>query len=240
MAYRFVLRPRLLGWGASTEELGTTYPGDDIVAKPLLASTRAITIDASPLDVWPWLAQMGYRRGGLYSYDRLDRLFGYLDAPSADTILGQFQNLSTGDVIPLGRGPSWPVALADPGRSLVLEPVPAGVSWAFLLRGGDSTTRLISRVRVGVGSKVVLSTAAPLVELPWFMMERHMLLGIKQRAERLANRSESAGVPAPGESKRERRCGCASVFVKPGAHMRWRWTRPSGGSTSPRSLVGSD
>ena len=49
--------------------------------------TMAVTIDGPPSAVWPWLAQMGYRRGGLYSYDWLDRLFGYLDAPSANRIL---------------------------------------------------------------------------------------------------------------------------------------------------------
>ncbi len=80
------------------------------------------------------------------------------------------------------------MALAEPGRSLVLEPVPGGVSWAFILRRDDSATRLISRVRIGLGSKVVLSMAAPLVELPWFLMERRMLLGIKQRAERCVGR----------------------------------------------------
>jgi hypothetical protein len=66
---------------------------------------------------------MGYRRGRLYSYDWLDRLFGYLDAPSAERVLPEFQDLKAGDTIPLGRGPHWPVRVAAPGRALVLEPV---------------------------------------------------------------------------------------------------------------------
>jgi hypothetical protein len=65
--------------------------------------------------------QIGYQRGGLYSYDWLDRLFGYLDRPSATRILPEFQNLAVGDRIPLGRGPSWPVAAIEPNHALVLD-----------------------------------------------------------------------------------------------------------------------
>lgn len=191
IVYRLTLRPRLLGWGAGASELGAPLPGDEIIANPHVVSTRAVTIDAPRSSVWPWLVQMGYRRGGLYSYDRLDRLFGYLDAPSADSVLPQFQQISAGDVIPLGRGPSWRVALAEPDCTLVLEPVPGAVSWSFVLHGQGGTTRLISRVRVGVGSGPVLWAAAPLVELPWFLMERRMLFGIERRAEQPAVRLEA-------------------------------------------------
>jgi len=200
VVYRLRVRPWVLGWGATADERNAALPGDELVAEPHIASTRCVTIEAPAAGVWPWLAQMGYGRGGLYSYDRLDQLFGYLDAPSADSILPQFQNVTAGDVIPLGRGPSWPVALAERDCSLVLEPVPGAVSWAFVLRGDDSRTRLISRVRVGVGSRPLLWTAAPLVDLPWFLMERRMLLGIRQRAERIAGRaateSDCARLPA--------------------------------------------
>ena len=57
---------------------------------------------------------MGYRRGGLYSYDWLDRLFGYLDAPSADRILPEWQLLAAGDEIPIGRGGGLPVRAIEP------------------------------------------------------------------------------------------------------------------------------
>src|SRR5215813_2834556 len=72
------------------------------------SSTLAVTIDAAPEHIWPWLVQMGYRRGGLYSYDWLDRLFGYLDRPSAIRILPEFQRLAAGDEIPIGRGQGFP------------------------------------------------------------------------------------------------------------------------------------
>jgi hypothetical protein len=185
--YLLAFRPRLLTWGASDDEVRTEYPGDGAVAEPHTVSTRAVTIAARPDEIWPWLAQMGAGRGGLYSIDWLDRLFGYTSARSAESILPQFQQLAVGDVIPLGTGPSWPVIVAEPNEALVVEPVPGAVSWAWLLvRVDASTTRLISRVRVGLGRKPLLLALAPAIDLPWFFMERQMLHGIKRRAERLA------------------------------------------------------
>jgi hypothetical protein len=154
------------------------------VAEPYLVSTRAVTIRARPDQIWPWLAQMGAGRGGLYSYDWLDRVFGYISSPSSSEILPQFQNVAVGDVIPLGKGPSWPVIIADHDRALVVEPVAGQVSWAWLLCAADAgTTRLISRVRIRVGNKALLLALAPAVDVPWFVMERGMLRGIKRRAE---------------------------------------------------------
>ena len=185
-AYLLAVRPRLLRWGASGDEVRRECPGDGAVVEPHTVSTRAVTIRARPDQIWPWLAQMGTGRGGLYSYDRLDRLFGYTGAPSSDVILPQFQNLAAGDVIPLGRGPSWPVIVADRNEALVVEPVAGAVSWAWILQIADaSTTRLISRVRLRLGRKAVLLAFAPGVDLPWFLMERQMLHGIRRRAERL-------------------------------------------------------
>src|SRR6185369_3036581 len=111
-------------------------------------------------------------------------LFGFISGPSADVVLSKHQVLEVGDVIPLGRGTSWPVALVDRERCLVLEPVPGAVTWCFFLDPtGDSAMRLISRVRVGLGPKALLYVLSPLVDAPWFLMERKMLLGIKTRAE---------------------------------------------------------
>ena len=122
----------------------------------------------------------------------LDRLFGYTGAASSDDILPQFQDLDVGDVIPLGSGPSWPVIVADRNQALVVEPVAGAVSWAWILTTLDaSTTRLISRVRVRIGHKPLLLAFAPAVDLPWFLMERKMLHGIKRRAERLAQTAEA-------------------------------------------------
>jgi hypothetical protein len=185
--YLLAVRPRLLRWGASDDEVRHEYPGERAVAAPHTVSTRAVTIRARPDMIWPWLAQMGAGRGGLYSFDWLDRLFGYTGAPSAETILPQFQRLAVGDVIPLGKGPSWPVIVAERNVALVVEPVAGAVTWAWVLVPVDTaTTRLISRVRLGLGREPLLLMFAPAVDLPWLLMERRMLHGIKRRAERLA------------------------------------------------------
>jgi len=106
-------------WGATDAEIEQAMLGDAEVPSATYKTTLAVTVDAPTADIWPWLVQMGYRRGGLYSYDWLDRLFGFLDAPSAEHVLPEFQRLEVGDVIPVSRGPSsrrLAVAGADGSR----------------------------------------------------------------------------------------------------------------------------
>ena len=107
------LRAWQLRWGASDEELARTIPGDGWVVHPLYQTTKAITVRAAPDDIWPWLEQMGNGRGGLYSFDWLDRLFGILDAPSVTRILPEYQHLQAGDLIPIGKGGNFPVLSVD-------------------------------------------------------------------------------------------------------------------------------
>lgn len=102
--YWFPMRRWFGRWGATATDRTRVMAGDGAVVDPTYSATLAITVDARPEHIWPWLVQMGYQRGGLYSYDWLDRLFGYLDRPSADAILPQFQQLAVGDEIPIGRG----------------------------------------------------------------------------------------------------------------------------------------
>jgi hypothetical protein len=188
--YLLFIRPWHLRWGASDEELQRSMPGDDEIQQPNYATTRAVTINARPADIWPWLVQMGYQRGGLYSYDWLDRLFGILDRPSADRIIPEFQHLQVGDVIPLGAGPSWPVKALEPDQYLLIclkdpQHPELGVTWVWALYPLDGEhTRLVSRNHgrqpLTPGGIFMLL----LLEPTGFIMERKMLLGIKQRAER--------------------------------------------------------
>ncbi len=188
--YLRFIRPWHLRWGTSDEELQRPMPGDDEIQRPLYATTRAVTINAEPADIWPWLVQMGYQRGGLYSYDWLDRLFRILDHPSADRIIPEFQHLQVGDVIPLGAGPSWPVKALEPNQSLLIllrdpQNPEFGLTWVWALYSLDErNTRLVSRVRgrlpLTLGGVFMLL----LLEPTGFIMERKMLLGIKRRAER--------------------------------------------------------
>jgi hypothetical protein len=119
--YLFVIRPWHRSWGASAEDVRRPMPADGPITDPNYDTTRAVTIGAPPEAVWPWLVQMGYRRGGLYSYDWLDRLQKILDRPSATTILPEFQELKPGDEIPIGGAPGWPVVSVEPNKSLVFD-----------------------------------------------------------------------------------------------------------------------
>src|ERR1700739_4601040 len=121
VVYWFPLRRWFARWGTTRDEFARVMPGDAIIAKPTRSATQAVTVDAPPDDIWPWLVQMGYQRGGLYSYDWLDRLFGILDRPSANRVLPEFQRLAVGDKILLGPREELTVAVLEPYRELALS-----------------------------------------------------------------------------------------------------------------------
>ncbi len=179
-------------WGATNEEATRPMPGDDEVKRPMQVTTRAVTINASASDIWPWLIQMGYRRGGMYSYDWIDRRLGILNAPSANRIIPEFQHLEVGDIIPMGKPPSWPVKAIEPERFLLIlinEPS-AQVTWCFMLDEiNEEHTRLILRVRTRLTMTPMLLLSLPIMYPGQYLMIRKMLLGIKQRAEALARKS---------------------------------------------------
>ena len=226
-AYNFVIRPWHLKWGASGMEAREPLPGDELVEHPRLVSTRAITINASVGEVWPWLAQLGQGRGGFYSYSRLERMMG-AGIENADRIIPELQQIKTGDVIHLGpekpdgqqTAPLMYVSRAEPNRSLVLvsrvdletlqtfdesDPLPekyAFISWSFFLQPvEESMTRLIVRTRIywsqGLNNFILWRV---LTEPAHFIMERAMLLGIKKRAEMGVAVEPEAGAP-PGEEQ---------------------------------------
>ena len=164
-------------------------PGDRFVTLPSYETTLGVTIRAAPADIWPWLVQMGYRRGGLYSYDWLDRLFGYLDAPSAERILPEWQLLAVGDEIPIGRGGGFPVKAIEPFRTLILGGHREDVEWSWelaIVPAAVGRTRLISRNRVWLPRRFRSWFMMFFIEPAAFLMTRKMLLGIKRRAEALS------------------------------------------------------
>jgi hypothetical protein len=173
--------------------------GDASLSAPNYAATLAITVRTTPDRIWPWLLQLGYQRGGLYSYDWLDRLFGFLDRPSATRILPEFQHLAAGDVIPVGRGPGFPVVSVEPGRALVLGGQVEGFAWVWqfgLYPVDEAHTRLVSR-SVGSVPKTVRSwLLVRVLEPTAFLMTRRMLIGIKHRAEALAGADGRAATRA--------------------------------------------
>ncbi|HZO99114.1 MAG TPA: hypothetical protein VFD30_02355 [Terriglobia bacterium] len=195
LAYVLWLRPWSLKWGATDAEVKGPLPGDELVPNPQSISTRAISIKAPAARVWPWLVQMGQGRGGFYSYDWLENIFG-CDIHNADRIIPEFQNLKVGDGIRLHpKVPPLSVLIVAPNQALVIgAPQEAAelrmkgfprVSWAFVLREVDSrNSRLIVRWRSAYPSGFLNSLANQyLLEPVHFTMERKTLLGIKVRAE---------------------------------------------------------
>ena len=189
--YVLTVRPWLLHWGATPAEVAALLPGDDVVPHPAWQSTRAIDIDAPVEMVWPWLAQMGQDRGGLYSYDWLENVAG-LKFHSAERIVPEWQSVDVGDTVRFAPGQdTLSVVRVEPNHCLVWRVFkpgthePADATWAFVLVPLDrSHTRLLQRFRFGIGPRRiggVLYTA--LIEIPHFIMERRMLLGIRDRAE---------------------------------------------------------
>jgi hypothetical protein len=180
-----------LSWGATQDEVVRTFPGDELLAGPDVVSTRAVRVDAGPESIWPWLVQMGPGRGGAYTYDWIENLFG-LGMHSADVILPQYQHLQAGDTQRLGtRGPLLRVAILEPERSLVFRSGDGNWVWAFILIPSGGGTRLVSRNRIAVpgSSRLARAISTYVMEPGSLIMERKMLLGIKQRTERL-ERSE--------------------------------------------------
>src|SRR5215831_15599978 len=150
LSYPWLFRRQCLTWGATPEEAARELPGDDLLANPDIIATRAITIDAPPAAVWPWLVQMGSGRGGVYTYDWIENLFG-LQMHSTRRILPQFQDVKAGDEFPLGPGrPAMRVAVCDPERTFTLQFADGNWVWIFALFAENGQTRLISRNRIAM------------------------------------------------------------------------------------------
>jgi hypothetical protein len=115
------VRPRLWRWGATDGEVTGSYPGADLVPEGERGATMAVTIEAPPDQVWPWLVQMGGDRGGWYSWDRLDNG----GRPSAQEVHSEWQDLALGDYVKYwtksGPVDAWEVAALEPNRFLGLR-----------------------------------------------------------------------------------------------------------------------
>lgn len=185
-SYSFFFVPWHRRWGATDDEVEQSLPGDSAVPTPDLQTTRAITISARPSEVFPWLVQMGFRRGGLYSYDWLDRLFGFLDRPSETRIVPEFQDLKPGDVIPVGKSKGFPVTMLERNHVLVLSGAEDGTSWTWQMvlipREGEGT-RLLTRNRMRFPHTMRSWFFMYCLDLAAWIMVRKWLLNIKRRAE---------------------------------------------------------
>ena len=189
-AFVVASRRRYLRLGATAAEAAMPLSGDAILPQADLVATRAITIEAPPTKVWPWLVQMGQGRGGFYSYDALENLVG-CDLHSADRIVDEWQALAVGDAVRLHPEVPLTVAEIEEGSAIVLRggvplgdtPAPYDFTWAFVLRdGADGTTRLVIRERWAYHQRWARLVVEP-AEAVSAVMSHKMLRGIKDRAE---------------------------------------------------------
>jgi hypothetical protein len=199
-AYALVIRPWHQHWGATPPEADRTLPGDRLIPDVKWRATHAITIDAPPAAIWPWIVQIGQGRGGFYTYEFLENMMD-LDIRNADRILPEHQALAVGDAIPLAPdGPALPVAEIEPNRYLLLHgdtrddegSAPdmgpgqyLNATWLFYLEDGpEGTTRLIERFQMDFNpSPLTWLFYRVFLEPGSFIMERGMLLGLKRRVE---------------------------------------------------------
>jgi hypothetical protein len=198
VAFFLIVRPWYLRWGATDDDTRRPLPGDEIIASAVAQETRAITIQAPIGRAWPWMAQLGQDRGGFYSYDLLENLVG-CEMPTEDRLSPEKQSWLVGDKLWMypkrkagGIGfATLHVYLA--GRALGFGTHVAGTpptgpedgSWSFVLEPVDaSTTRLLIRGR-GASGRSLLGVAfdRSIFEPIHFMMERRMMIGIKQLSE---------------------------------------------------------
>ena len=211
--YMLVVRPRLLRWGASDSEVRDPYPGAGLIPGGTRSATMAVTINATPKQIWPWLVQMGYERAGWYSWDHLDN-WGH---SSADQLHPEWQAIKLGDRLPSmpDNKAWWDVAVLEPERFLGLrasfdlagKPFDPAESrprfytdslWGFLLHPIDENrTRLIVSGYWALRPRWLQPIVSPLLLEPshWIMQTRQF-----QRLKRLAEATPSEAMRFPASS----------------------------------------
>jgi hypothetical protein len=183
------LMPWMDRWGATDSEIAASFPGDELVPSPRYVYNRAVTVKASPEEIYPWLVQMGAERGGMYSYEWFETNILRCELINADRIHEEWQGLKVGDKVKMCPGdwgpPAYEVGLIESNRAMVIGHQQNGRwsdVWQFILIAQeDGTTRLIVR-----GRETKSGTVWDVIRPGEFIMMRAMMLGIKERAEGLA------------------------------------------------------
>lgn len=202
------LRSKYRKWGSTEEELQRALPGDELVKVVKGWYEHAITINAAPPDVWPWIVQLGQNKGGFYSYELLENIVGS-KIHNADDIIPEFQGTVVGDKVAMTpTAAPYIVAAIEPSQSFVLQlrvnlqtqetvdntqPLPdkyQDSSWVFFLeQPTEGTTRLTSRSRNDWNQSKTNTFLYGIFGVISQAMDRKMLKGIKKRAETLASRN---------------------------------------------------
>lgn len=180
-----LLTPWMDRWGTTSAEREAVLPGDDLLPEPARIVNHAVTIQAAPEKIYPWIVQIGADKAGMYSYTWLERMTGCKMAKD-EVIREKWQNLQEGDLMKMCAGdfapPPYIVARVLPGESVIFGHQDNGKwaeLWQFvLIPQPDGSTRLITRTRTNMvgGMWEVFNRIA-------FVMERKMLLTIKSLSE---------------------------------------------------------
>ena len=194
VATPFVRRKRL-HWGTRESEATDPLPGDELVPNPKWSYTLGTDVAAPPEAVWPWVAQVGQRRGGFYSYQTLENLVG-CRIQNTTELLPEYQHPEVGEKLYLHpTAPPLRIEIVDPPHALVLFGSPADVAaeqswgvstWQFIVRpASPGKSRLLTRGRSDFSPGWVsrLAFGRFPIEPITFVMSRKMLLEIKRLAE---------------------------------------------------------
>ena len=181
-----LLMPWMDRWGATDNEVTAGYTGDDLVPSPRITYTRAVSINATPEEIYPWIVQLGAEKGGMYSYEWFETGILQCELVNADRIHEEWQDLKVGDPMKMCPGTSGPppyeIAIIEPNHAIVMGHQDNGTwveVWQFVLvPEKDETTRLIIRSR-----NAAQGWFWDLIRPGEFIMMRGMMLGIKERAE---------------------------------------------------------
>ena len=240
VAYFGFLRRWHMTWGATAQEADGAVAGDELMPHPDIVATRVVEIDAGPAAIWPWLVQMGPGRGGAYTYAWIERRLG-IDIHNTGRIIPELQDLQVGDEI-ARPGYAMRVERLDPEHALVIRSSNGAWVWSFELRPVNSHTRLISRNRFATAALPLRDKLAyPLIEPGSWVMERKMLLTIKQRAEQLAQPPATEGTEWVTVAAQPTDVYQAVSDVRrmarwsPECFAIWAWPRPEG---PPARFVG--
>jgi hypothetical protein len=178
-----MLPPWIHTWEATAREAAWVYHGDELLSNPVIEWTHGVTIEASPEQVWPWLAQIGERRGGFYSYTFIENMIaGEQLYVNADRIIPELQSPQPGDVL---IGGMLKVREVNPQQWLLAESsTELGWTWLWQLQAsGMDQTRLLVRMRIEPSPGEENPIMTWLLDAGGFVMERRMLWGLKARAE---------------------------------------------------------
>jgi hypothetical protein len=186
-AYLVLARPSQLRWGATDDEVARAMPGDALSQRPTFLATRAITIDAPPESIWPWLVQIGYGRAGFYGYDILENIGSPRGIRSAERIVPELQRVAVGDPLPLSAAGGLIYNAIATNRYLVWSgktgAYPGAFTWAlYPIDAGH--TRLVSRIQWSHHWTQPLPMLIDIfTEFTDHLAVRRILQGVKGRAE---------------------------------------------------------